>query len=173
MATSKKLVGQSRQKIGNTVRNKCLKTSVTATAEVDGTTYQTTFEMDPMKCFNSNASLKFEEREGHAIIVDVTKDAAFHEKFFQECRLDDIKIFTENDKEVQYEKVKETPNRVKISTLDRKENTTLTIEYNFEGGMKRTKKLFVPFSQSLVQQEAERKEKERKEKRRKNKRRKA
>ena len=45
---------------------------------------------------------------------------------------------------------------VKITALNRRKNQTLTVEYNFEGGMKKTKTLFVPYSPMIVQQELER-----------------
>ena len=96
-----------------------------------------------MKCFNSVPQLKLEEGDRNTVFVNLTRGMAFDEKLFNEC-LTEIKIFDQNDLEIPYEEVAGYSHRAKITSLKRLENQTLTVEYKFQGNMKKIKELFVP-----------------------------
>ena len=156
-------IGQSSEKVRNPLKdteenaqqNRCLKTSVTASAEVDGSKFSTTFDLDPMKCFNSDAELKFKEGETNTIFVNLTEGIAFNEKLFDTC-LTGINIYDQDKMKVPFEEMAEDFHRIKITTLNRLRNQSLMVEYNFEGRMKKTKILTVPSSPMMIQQESER-----------------
>ena len=114
--------------------------------------------MDPIKCFNSDASLTFDEGEQNYIFVDLTKNVALNMKLFEKC-LKSVNIFN-NNTEVPFQEVTQKPYRIKISSLNRLKNVTLTVEYHFQDGRRKTRNLFVPSSPSLVQQEIAKLEKE-------------
>jgi len=132
--------------------NRCLKTSVTVKVEADGKKYQNNFELDPLKCFDSNVGLKSENGEKNTIFVNLKRGGAFSQKLFDIC-LTHIEIYDQDKKEVSFEKVPGHSHRVKITSLNRVKNQTLTVAYNFRGNMTKTKILLVPSSEQLrVQQ---------------------
>lgn len=134
----------------NSKVNICLRTSVTVKVQTEEREYLTKFELDPMKCFNSGAELNFEEVDANTFLVNLTNDKVANEKLFDLCLIS-LKIHDEDMKEVPFEEV--TGNSlVKITALNREENKTLTVEYNFLGNMKKTKTLYVPYSPFLYQQ---------------------
>ena len=138
----------------NNQLNRCQKTSVTVTTEVGQTKYATNFDLDPMKCFNQKGELKYEEEGNNIIVINLTKDIEFNDKLFETC-LTSIDIYDQYKTDIAFEKLTEKPNRVKIVDLKRLKNQTLTVQYNFQGGLKKTKQIFVPYSPLSVRLEEE------------------
>ena len=138
----------------NSELNRCQKASVTVTTEVGQTKYATNFDLDPMKCFNQKKELKYEEEGNHIIFVNLTNDIAFNDKLFETC-LTSIDIYDQNRTDIAFEELTEKPNNVRILDLKRLKNQTLTVQYNFQGGLKKTKQIFVPYSPSSVRLEEE------------------
>ena len=140
--------------------NRCQKTSVTVITEVGLTQYTTNFDLDPIKCFDPKKELKYEEEGNDILFVDLTKDIAFNAKLFETC-LTRIKIFDQNKAAIPFKKLAQNPNRIKIVNLNRLKNQTLTVQYSFQGGLNKTKQIFVPYSLLSVRLETERVEKKR------------
>ena len=88
----------------NSEVNRCLKTSVTVKVEADGKKYQNNFELNPLKCFDSNVGLKSENGEKNTIFVNLKRGEAFSQKLFDIC-LTNIEIYDQDKKEVSFEKV--------------------------------------------------------------------
>ena len=127
----------------NSEVNRCLKTSVTVKVKTYGRDYPTNFELDPLKCFNSDAELQFEEGEDeNTILLNLTQQIATNEKLFDLCLIG-IKILDEDNEEVPFEKVSGY-SPVKITALRQLRKKGLTVEYNFRGSITRTKVLNVP-----------------------------
>ena len=98
---------------------------------------------------------KFKEGETNTIFVNLTKVIALNEKLLDTC-MTDINIYNEDNIIVLFEEISENFHHIKITTLNRLQNQTVIVKYNFEEGMKKTKILTVPSSSMMIQQESER-----------------
>ena len=91
------------------------------------------------------------------IFLNLIKGMSYNEELFYTCLTgininhiqNNTKYFVKEIKKVRQHPI------VKISGLDRLENQKLTVEYKFMGRMKKTKEVYVPLSQFLVQQKEE------------------
>ena len=142
-------------------KKQCRKTKVIVATLVDSTDFETTFEMDPMNCFNSKPRLKVWKEDEGSVTIDLFPVAEPNKKLFKMC-LKDIKVFAQNNTEAKYDKVLGNDNLLNLTTLNRLEDMNLTVEFIFEEGIQ-ISKLFVPYSRSLAQKRKEQKRKEREE----------
>ena len=127
--------------------------------KTDEREYSTNFGLDPLKCFNSDAELKYEEgNDENTILLNLTQQIATNEKLFDLCLIS-IKVLDEDNEPVSFNEVSGY-SLIKITALNRSKNKTLTVEYNFPGNMTKTKTLHVPYSPFLYQQRRESLEKE-------------
>ena len=151
-------VGQAYEKRENplngagTGKSQCFKTEVTVETKMDQIYMTTTFELDPLKCFKAIGDTRVAKSDERSVAIDITEVVATNQRLFEKC-FKDLKIFTHNKSEVQYEMLL---GLINITTLDRLENVNLTVVYIFEGGFHlKSKTLFVPYSKSLVQRREE------------------
>ena len=69
--------------------------------------------------------------------MNLTQSIPFNEKLFDTC-LTKINIYDQNQREILFEEVAGHSHRVKITSVNRVKNQTLTIDYNFHGNISTT-----------------------------------
>ena len=131
-------------------QNVCTQLATAVTIKTGWSEFSTKFNLLPRKCFKAEAELEFEEI-GKNIFVNLTQGVSHQKQFLETC-LTGIKIYSENNTEINFEEVEGYSNRARISNLDRQEDVNLTVEYTLKGNSKITRELFIPHSKTLVQQ---------------------